>query len=92
MSGYAEMRRERRRARPLYLELCALGLELWVEDDPDEPLRFRVLVSGLRSLSPVHADRVTHSVREDVVVLARILLAGPWTPDLEAIREEGSPC
>lgn len=46
MSGYARAGRERRRARPLYLELCALGLELWVEDDPDEPLSFRVLVSG----------------------------------------------
>ena len=89
MSGYAEMRREMRRARPLYLEICALGLELWVEDDPDEPLRFRVLVSGLRSLSPVHADRVARSVRENEVGLARIILAGPWTPNLEAIREEG---
>ena len=92
MTGYARTRRERRRARPLYLELCALGLELWVEDDPDEPLRFRVLVSGLCSLSPSHADRVVRRVRENEVGLARILLAGPWTPSLEAIREEGSPC
>ena len=89
MSSYAEMARERRRARSLYLELRALGLNLWVEEDPDEPLCCRIVVEGLRSLSPAHADRVVRRIRSNEAGLARILLAGPWTPDLAAIRQEG---
>ena len=90
MSSYAEMARERRRARSLYLELRALGLNLWVEEEPDEPLCCRIVVEGLRSLSPAHADRVVRRIRSNEAGLARIILAGPWTPDLEAIRREGS--
>ena len=92
MSSYPETARGRRRARPLYLELRALGLKLWAVEDPDEPASFRVVVSGLRSLSPAHADRVVGRVRGNEAGLARILLAGPWTPSLEAIRQEGDQC
>ena len=89
MSTYAEMARERRRARSLYLELRALGLDVRVEEDPDEPPSCRIVVDGLRSLSPAHADRVVRRVRGNEAGLARVLLAGPWNPDLAAIRQEG---
>lgn len=89
MSTYAEMDRERRRARCLYLELRALGLELWVEEDSDEPPCYRIVVGGLRSLSPAHANRVVQRVRGNEAGLARILLSSRWNPDLAAIRQEG---
>lgn len=89
MNTYADMARERKRARALYLELRALGLDVRVEEDPDEPLSFRVVVGGLRSLSSAHADRVVWRVRGNEAGLARVLLGGPWNPDLEAIRQEG---
>ncbi len=89
MSTYAEMDRERRRARPLYLELRALGLDLWVEEDPGEPLCYRIVVGGLRSLSPAHANRVVRRVRGNEAGLARILLSSRWNLDLAAIRQEG---
>lgn len=60
-----------------------------VEEDPEEPLSCRVVVSGLRSLSPAHAERVVRCVRGNEAGLARILLSGPWPPDLEAVRREG---
>ena len=90
MSSYAEMARERRRARSLYFDLPARGWKLWVEEEPDEPLCCRIVVGGLRSLSPAHADRVVRRIRSNEAGLVRIILAGPWTPDLEAIRREGN--
>lgn len=89
MSTYAEMDQERRRARSLYLELRALGLDLWVEEDFDQPPCYRIVVGGLRSLSPAHANRVIQRVRGYEAGLARILLSSGWNPDLAAIRQEG---
>ena len=37
MTSYAEMARERKRARPLYLELRALGLGLHVKEEAADP-------------------------------------------------------
>jgi hypothetical protein len=37
MTSYAEMARERKKARSLYLELRALGLELYAKEDPTMP-------------------------------------------------------
>lgn len=89
MSTHAETARERRRARPFYLELRALGLDVRVEEDLEEAPGCRVVVCGLRSLSPAHADRVARRVRCNEAGLLRLLLAGPWNPDLMAIRQEG---
>lgn len=89
MSAYSDMARERRRARPLYLEFRALGLEVSVEEVPGEPLCYRVVVGGLRSLSPAHADRVVRSVRSNQVGLVQVILCRR-DPDLHAIRREGS--
>ena len=88
MSTYSDMARERRRARSLYLELRALGLDVRVEDT-EEPLCYRVVVGGLRSLSPAHADRVVRCVRGNEYGLAQVILCR-WDPDLHAVRREGS--
>lgn len=89
MSSYSEMARERRHARSLYLELRALGLDVRVEEVPGEPLCYRVVVAGLRSLSPAHADRIVRCVRGNEAGLVQVLLCR-WHPDLHAIRREGS--
>lgn len=87
MTSYAEMAHRRKRARPLYLELCALGLEVRVERDGDCPAGYRLVVGGLRSLSPAHADRVRECILDNEVGITSILL-DRWDPDLEAIRRE----
>jgi hypothetical protein len=69
MSSYAEMARHRKQARPLYLELKSLGLQLRAEDDPGAPLGYRVVVCGFKSLSQAHADRVRWLVQDKEVGL-----------------------
>lgn len=86
MSTYADMARERKRARPLYLELRALDIEVRAEGDDDCPAGCRILVSGLRSLSETHADRVKRHVLDNEAGLTKVLLDW-WDPDLEAIRQ-----
>ena len=88
MSSYAEMARRRKQARVLYLELRALGLEVRVEDDAGTPADYKVVVGGLRSLSPAHADRLMRLVRDNEIGLAKVLLER-WDPDLHAVRTEG---
>ncbi len=89
MKSYAEMARDRRQACSLYLELRALGLDVRVEEVPAEPHCYRVIVRGLRSLSPAHADRIVRCVRGNEYGLAQVILCH-WDPDLHAIRREGS--
>jgi hypothetical protein len=75
--------------RPLYLELRALGLEVRVEDDPDDgPLDFRVALGGLHSLSGAHARSVWRRVLESEEGLVQLIL-DRRDPDLNAIRREG---
>lgn len=88
MSSYAEMARHRKQARPLYLELKTLGLELRVEDDLDAPLGYRVVFRGLKSLSEAHADRVRCLIQDNEVGLAMVLL-DRRDANLDAIRKEG---
>lgn len=89
MSTYAEIGRRRKRARPLYLELRALGLELRVEEGPENLASYRVVIGGLRSLSEIHADRVKQRVLDNQAGLTKVLLSN-WDPDLEAVCREGS--
>ncbi len=91
MSSYIEMEHRRKRARSLYLELRALGLEICAEGDGDSPTGYRIVVGGFKSLSPVHADVIKHRVLENEAGLAKILL-NRWDPELEAVRLEGSLC
>lgn len=88
MSSYAEMSRYRKQARALYLELRALGLEVRAEDDTSGLANYRIVVGGLSSLSPVHADHLMRRVEANELGLARVLLER-WNPDLHAVRTEG---
>ncbi len=76
-------------ARPLYLELRALRLEVRVEDDPDgDTLDFRVALDGLHRLSETHAQSVRRRVMECEEGLVELIL-DRRDPDLNAIRREG---
>ena len=76
-------------ARPLYLELRALGLEVRVEDDPDGgPLDYRVTVGGLHCFSEARAKSVRQRVLESEEGLVQLIL-DRRDPDLDAIRREG---
>ena len=88
MISYAEMVRERKRARPLYLELRALGLEPCAKEDPHEVTGYRVRVAGLHSLSEAHAERIRRRVEESKPGLLRLLFSR-WDPDLVAVQREG---
>lgn len=75
-------------ARALYLELRALGLKLWVEDDPDGgPLDYGIALEGLRSLSEARARWLARRIRENEDELVRVLL-DRRDPDLDAVRKE----
>jgi hypothetical protein len=83
MSGRADA------ARPLYLELRALGLEVRVEDDPDGgPLDYRIAVGGLHCLSEARAKSVRRRILESEEGLVHRIL-DLRDPDLNAIRSEG---
>lgn len=91
MTSYAEINRQRKLARPLYLELRSLGLDLRAHEDPEEPTGYRIEVVGLASVSPVvHADGVRRRVEELRPGLMRILIMGRGYEDLSAVREEAS--
>jgi hypothetical protein len=88
MTSYAEMARERKKARSLYLELRALELELYAKEDPYDATGYRVRVAGLHSLSETHADQIRRRVEASKPGLLRILF-GRWNPDVVAIQREG---
>jgi cytochrome P450 len=89
VTSYAEMDRLRKLARPLYLELCALGLDVWATERPDRPEGYEVHAGGMRSFSPRHADRLRQRIEEHTAGLVKVLWA-KWDGDLEAIRREGA--
>jgi hypothetical protein len=89
MTCYTEMAQERKKARTLYLELRALGLELCAKQDPHEATGYRVRVAGLHSLSETHAERIRRRVEESKPDLLRVLF-GRWDPDVVAIQREGA--
>ncbi len=87
MTSYAEMDRLRKLSRPLYLELRARGIDVWVTERSDRPEGYEVH-AGMRSLSPRHADRLRRRMDEHTAGLVKVLWA-KWDGDLEAIRKEG---
>ncbi len=89
MTSYAEMDCLRRLARPLYLELRALGVDVWITERPDKPQGYEVHAGGMRSFSPRHADGLRQRIDEHAAGLVKVLQA-KWDGDLEAIRKEGS--
>ena len=88
MTSYAEMARERKKARTLYLELRALGLEPYAKEDPRDITGYRVRVAGLHALSEAHAERIRRRVEESKPGLLRLLFSR-WDPDLVAVQREG---
>ncbi len=89
MSRYADIARERKRARSLYLELRALGLDVWVEEDAKDPTGYRVVVEGPESIPRASIERLVPRVRENKAGLIKVLLFS-YDPDLHAVRREGS--
>lgn len=89
MSRYADIARERKRARPLYLELRALGLDVWVEEDAGDPTGYRIIVEGPESVPQARIRRLLPRVRENKAGLIKVLLFR-YDPDLHAVRSEGS--
>ena len=88
MASYAEMAQERKKARPLYLELRALGLELCAKEDSRDTTGYRVRVAGLHSLPETHTERVRRRVEESKPGLLKVLFSR-WDPDVLAVQQEG---
>lgn len=76
-------------ARPLYLEIRALGLELRPADHPHDRTDYAIAVVGLESLSQAHADRIVRRVGEYRHGLLHVLL-NYGDRDCCAVRSEGS--
>jgi hypothetical protein len=89
MSSNAEMARERKKARALFLELRTLGLQLHVNEDLRDATGYRVTVTGVHLLGQTHADRIRRLVEANKPGLLRILF-GRWDPDVLAIQGEGA--
>ena len=87
MTSYAEMARERRKARSLYLKLRALDLDLYVKEDLHDLTGYRLVITGLHSLAEAQADLIRQRVERSKLGLLRVLWAR-WDADLEAIRRE----
>lgn len=88
MTSYAEMARERKKARSLYLELSALGLKLYVKEDHADKTGYRVAITELLSLNQAHADQMRRRIEDSKLGLLKVLWAR-WDADLEAVRHEG---
>jgi hypothetical protein len=77
-------------ARSLYLELRALNLELWVEEDPKGgPLDYGIEVTGLYRLPEPLAEEVRERIGRNEEGLVRVLL-DHRDPDIRAVRAEGT--
>jgi hypothetical protein len=76
-------------ARPLYIELRALGLEVRVQDNPDiGPLDYGIVIDGLSTLPDGRSSRLRRRIMDNEESLVKIVL--DWRdPDLHAIRSEG---
>lgn len=73
MSSYAEMIQRRRQANALLFRLWTLGLNVRAERCAGEAVGRRVVVEGLKSLNPVHADRLIRLVQDNEAALLEIL-------------------
>ena len=76
-------------ARPLYIELRALGLEVRVEDNPDlGPLDYRLVIDGLSALPDGRSRHLRKRIMDNEEALVKIVL-DRRDPELHAIRSEG---
>lgn len=91
MSGYADADcgEAGKRARPLYLELRALELKLWVEEDDEDPTGYKLVADIPESVAHPQLEELILRARENRVGLIEVLLCR-HDPDLDAVRGEGS--
>jgi hypothetical protein len=89
MSTSLELDCQRKRARSFYLELHALGLEVWRVDDEALSSVYRLVLIGTESLSPRHGDRLRRRV-EELKAGLKTILSSNWQVDLLAIKGEGT--
>lgn len=73
MTNYAEIARRRKEAGAIYRKIRSLGLQAYTEFDAQQPAGFKVVVEGLKSLNPDHADRLMRMVRDNEAALAEVL-------------------
>jgi hypothetical protein len=76
-------------ARPLYIELRALGVTVQVEANSDlGPLDYGLVIDGLSALPDDRSRRLRERIMDNEEALVRIVL-DRRDPDLYAIRSEG---
>jgi hypothetical protein len=77
-------------ARPLYIDLRALGLTVHLQDNPDlGPLDYGLVIDGLSALPDDRSRRLRKLITDNQEALVRIVL-DRRDPDLYAIRSEAS--
>jgi hypothetical protein len=77
-------------ARPLYIELRALGVTVHVQDNPDfGPLDYGLVIDGLSALPDGRSGRLRERIMDNEEALVKIVL-DRRDPDLRAIRSEAS--
>jgi hypothetical protein len=77
-------------ARPLYIELRALGITVQVEENPDlGPLDYGLVIDGLGALPDGRSRRLRKRIMDNEEALVKIVL-DRRDPDLHAIRSEAS--
>lgn len=87
MSTYDEITHRRKQARVLYFKLCFLRLDVRAERCAAGAVDRRVVIEGLRSLNPEHADRLVRLVQDNEAGLLEIL-SHERGSDLAANRPE----
>jgi hypothetical protein len=77
-------------ARPLYIELRALGVTVHVQENPDlGPLDYGLVIDGLSTLPDGRSRRLRERILDNEEALVKIVL-DRHDPDLRAIRSEAS--
>jgi hypothetical protein len=79
------------RARSLYLEMRAHGLEILGQADPDQADCYRVFIAAdtLQALDPRTEEKIRERVRGNRAGLVRVLL-DQADPDVRAVLQEGA--
>lgn len=76
----------RRRVEGLHQKLQSLGLKVYARRDPNRPEGYKVVVDGLKSLNPAHADRLLSLITDYEAPLIEILPKRE-SPNLRIVRQ-----
>ena len=85
MSSYSQIACERKRARYMFLELRARGIELLAQESPEDLSGYAISLVG-----PAYDEEPLQRIKANKPGLLKVLLHR-WDPDLEAIQQEGAP-